>query len=218
MQQLGSAAHPDKLLMRTCKQEAALWKKELMASPPKSTESHLPSRHCMRAANSISTFCPLQWSKHSSIAIFPYFPHMLQSSFVFPTARWTHLNREAKFHHHSVLIAPLALGRNVYLLHKQAETAFNLVTVGLFSILWQSQITPHHHQSRWITTQTSIKVPTWGKTCITMQSLQENPKADIPWVPWKALLLLLPFSWISLLTCSISLHADWNLGTKISRS
>lgn len=85
------------------------------------------------------------WSKQSSMAIFPYFPHklsllhMLQSSFAFPTAGWTHLNREAKFHHHSVLIAPLARARNVYLPHKQAEATFNLVTLGLFSILWQSK-------------------------------------------------------------------------------
>lgn len=47
---------------------------------------------------------------------------------------------------------------------------------------------------------------------------RKSCKVGIPWVPWKVLLLLLPFSWISRLTCSISSHADWNSCAKISRS
>lgn len=60
------------------------------------------------AAGSISTFCLLCEAKTRVLPLFfPSLPHklfllhMLQSSFVFPTARWTHLNRETKFHHHS---------------------------------------------------------------------------------------------------------------------
>lgn len=155
MQQLGSAAHPHKSSMRTWKQEAALWKEELMALLDSPTESHLPSRDCMRQQRAASIlFVPYLKLTLGSFAIFPCFPqrlfllHMLQSSFVFPTARWTHLNRETKFHHHSVLIAPSALWKNVYLLHKQVEATFNPVTLGFFNILWQSQRTQHHHQSR----------------------------------------------------------------------
>lgn len=75
MQQLGSAAHPDKSLMRTCKQKAALWEKELMASLDSSTESHLPSRDCMRQQLAASVlFVPYLNQTQSSIAIFPIFP------------------------------------------------------------------------------------------------------------------------------------------------
>lgn len=140
MQQLGSAAHPHKSLMRTWKQEAVLWKEELMALLDSPTESHLPSRDCMRQQLAASIlFVPYLKLTLGSFAIFPCFPqrlfllHMLQSSFVFPTARWTHLNRETKFHHHSVLIAPSALWKNVYLLHKQVEATFNPVTLGFFT-------------------------------------------------------------------------------------
>lgn len=103
------------------------------------------------AAGSISTFCPLPESNTELYCYFPHklFPlHMLQSSFVFSTSRWTHLNEETEFHHHSVLIAPLALGRDVYLPHKQPEATFDLVTLQFFSFLWQSWRTPHHHQNR----------------------------------------------------------------------
>lgn len=143
MQQLGSAAHPDKSLMRTCKQKAALWEKELMASLDSSTESHLPSRDCMRQQLAASVlFVPYLNQTQSSIAIFPIFPTNSSLSTCCRAALFSphldHLNEETEFHHHSVLIAPLALGRDVYLPHKQPEATFDLVTLQFFSFLWQS--------------------------------------------------------------------------------
>lgn len=73
MQQLGSPAHPDKSLMRACKQEAALWEKELMASLDSPTESHLPSTDCMRqqlAASVLFVPCVKQTQVYCYFSLF----------------------------------------------------------------------------------------------------------------------------------------------------
>lgn len=153
MQRLGSAAHSDKSLMRTCKQEAGLWK-ELMASFDSPTESHLPSRDCMRQQLAASVLFVPYMKQTQFCCYFPLFP---PTSSPFSTCcraalfspQLDELTRTGN-QLPPVLCANCSSGsrRNLYLQHKQSGGTFNLATLGIFSILWHSQRTPHHHQSR----------------------------------------------------------------------